>query len=94
MYLCIGKRFNGRTLVSCTNTSETPSINPVTKKTCTVFLCSSCASSSSPKRSLHVDLPDVDKPNQPELEASDFRDDDTDFEIGDDDFIDLEEIEL
>lgn len=91
MYQCIGKRFSGRKLEQCTNTSETPTTNPITHKPTNQYLCPECGNYRVPKRGLTVDLPDLDKPNQ-EPESEDFSDELEDLDR--DDFGDLQEIDL
>lgn len=97
MFQCIGKRFEGRQMVQCTKTSETPSISPVTKKPTTQYLCHECANFRVPKRGFVIDLPDLDKPNQIEPEEpGDLPEDGYARleEIDRDDFGDLQEIDL
>lgn len=66
IYTCIGKRKVGKEIVSCTNTSPTPS-KPERPEW--GFLCSQCLGTQYGRPSVNVDLPDIDKPNAPELEA-------------------------
>lgn len=92
MFQCIGKRYIGRELVQCTNTSETPTFNPVTKQPTNVYLCPGCGNYRTPKNGLVLDLPDLDKPNPIEPEDGDASDQLE--ELDRDDFGDLQEIDL
>lgn len=94
MLHCIGKRYKGHNLVQCQNISETPN----DARFPLIYLCSDCANSNTPRhpRGIVLDLPDMDKPNLPELEASDIRysSRENPADVDDMDFSDLEEIEL
>jgi hypothetical protein len=66
-YTCIGKRKGERgTVISCTNTSETPSI---ADKPQFGWLCPLCLGTQYGRPTPALDLPDNDHPNAPELEA-------------------------
>lgn len=97
MLTCIGKRtdHHGK-LFNCTNTSKTPSISPVTNRPTGQYLCSECANSRTGRRVVYSpDLPDFDKPNMPEFEASDIRHGSRNMaDNNGEDFENLEEVEL
>ena len=66
-YICIGKRKgdHGR-LIPCTNTSDTPSVPGRAEWG---YLCAECMATQYGRPQIHVDVPDTDHPNVPELEA-------------------------
>jgi hypothetical protein len=66
-YHCIGKRRGEHgAVVDCTNVSETPyrADRPQWG-----YLCPQCLGTQYGRPTFHADLPDLDKPNAPELEA-------------------------
>jgi hypothetical protein len=66
-YTCIGKRRGDHgSVVACANVSETPS-RPERPEW--GYLCPQCLGTQYGRQPLRLDLPDLDKPNAPELEA-------------------------
>jgi len=66
IYKCIGNRRGEHgSIVSCVNTSDTPSR---TDRPEWGYLCPQCLGTQYGRRTLTVEVPDVDHPNTPELE--------------------------
>jgi hypothetical protein len=67
MFTCIGKRKGEHgSIVKCTNQSETPTR---ADRPDWGYLCSECLGTRYGRAPLHVEIPDMEKPNAPELEA-------------------------
>lgn len=67
MFTCIGKRRGEHgTVTECGNSSPTPSRADRPEWG---YLCPQCLGTQYGRQPLRLDLPDLDKPNAPELEA-------------------------
>jgi hypothetical protein len=70
MFTCIGRRKDGQGKPrECTNTSEVPSNS---NRPEWGYLCPLCLGTQYGRAQIHVEIPDMDKPNARELEPFEF----------------------
>lgn len=93
IFTCIGKRMGEHgSIVKCTSESDTPS---VAGKPDWGYLCPECLGTRYGRAPLRVEVPDMEKPNAPELEAYELEGSSMRYEESEaEELADLRELEL